>query len=294
MGYRKVRHLTQDISPQALDAQIEDFDRRIAFLDELKCMDIDFSGFEFDNSETVNRFYDRIEARIRDTGEPLWFFLINYSNSRIDPDAWVAYSRRGKALNLAHSMGSVRYDASETTRRQIERSANTESFDANLFADRDSAIARIQELPSKRRKRVVHDPNYTLADIVRRISFDDETVIMEADFSHLTFHHARDVDDFYDYVEDRIKESDRRWFFLVNYEGCEILPAAWVRYAYRGKRLNQAGSLGSVRYAPGSETEADIRLRAESQDFRPNIRNTREEALERIEEMRAEILARLG
>ncbi len=44
-----------------------------------------------------------------------------------------------------------------------------------------------------------------------------------------------------------------------------------------------------MRYAAGSETEAEIRLRAESQDFRPNIRNTREEALERIDEMRADL-----
>ena len=35
-------------------------------------------------------------------------------------------------------------------------------------------------------------------------------------------------------------------------------------------------------------------MRSESQDFRPNLRNTREEALERIEEMRAEIIAELG
>ena len=61
-----------------------------------------------------------------------------------------------------------------------------------------------------------------------------------------------------------------------------------MRYAQRGKRLNIAASLGSVRYATGSETEADIRLRAQSQGFRPNIRNTREEALERINEMKAE------
>ena len=51
---------------------------------------------------------------------------------------------------------------------------------------------------------------------------------------------------------------------------------------------SQAGSLGSVRYAPGSETETDIRLRAESRGFRPNIRNTREEAMQRIDEMKAE------
>ena len=104
------------------------------------------------------------------------------------------------------------------------------------------------------------------------------------------FHHSRDVDDFYDFLQERIRESDRRWFFLVNLNQCEILPAAWVRYAYRGKRLNEAGSLGSARFAAGSETAEDIRLRAETQGFRPNIRNTREEALGLIEEMRAELL----
>jgi len=111
---------------------------------------------------------------------------------------------------------------------------------------------------------------------------------MNVDFSHFTFHHARDVDEFYDHIEERIKATGRKWFFLVDLNGCEILPAAWGQYAYRGKRLNKAASLGSVRFAVGSETEADIRMRAESQDFRPNIRNTRQEALARIDELRAE------
>ena len=57
------------------------------------------------------------------------------------------------------------------------------------------------------------------------------------------------------------------------------------------EQLNETWSLGSVRYAPGSETETDIRMRAESQGFRPNIRNSRAEALERIAEMKAEALA---
>lgn len=273
---------------------LAEFDRRITFHDTLQVMEADFSGFNFDTSHMVNAFYDRIEQRIRDSGEDQWFFLVNYSGSRIDPSAWLAYSRRGKALNLAHSMGSVRFDASETTRRQIERDAKTEAFDPNLFADRGRALARLAILPSKRRARLTHKPTHTLDDIRARISFDPETVIMDADFSGLIFHHSRDVDDVYDHLEDRIKASDRKWFFLVNLNGCEIMPAAWVRYAFRGKRLNKAASLGSVRFATGSETEADIRLRAESQGFRPNIRNSRAEALDRIEELRAEVLQDLN
>lgn len=266
-----------------------DLDRRISFHDDLQAMEADFSDFRFDSSEIVNRMYDRLEARIAATGEDKWFFLVNLNGTRIDPVAWTAYSRRGKALNMAHSMGSVRFDASDITRRQIERAANTEAFDPNLHASRDTAIARLRDIPTTRRKKHVLERNYELSDFVRRVQFDEARVIMDVDFSHFTFNHSRDVNDFYDYLEEMIKESDRRWFFLVNMNGCQILPGAWIQYAHRGKRLNEAGSLGSVRYAAGSETEADIRLRAESAGFRPNIRNTREEALELIEEMRAEL-----
>lgn len=266
----------------------EALDARIHFDEDLQIMEADFSNFDFVDSLLVNAFYDRIEALIADTGEEHWFFLVNLNGTRIQPEAWTAYSRRGRALNEAHSMGSVRFDASEETRRQILRAANTEAFDPNLFSDREAALARIAEMPSTRRARIVHEPNYEPSEFARRISFDESSVIMSADFSHFTFHHSRDVDDFYDYIEAQIRESDRRWFFLVNLNGCQIMPAAWVQYALRGKRLNKAASLGSVRFAAGSETEEDIRLRAESQGFRPNIRNTREEALELIEELRAE------
>ena len=162
-----------------------------------------------------------------------------------------------------------------------------------IHGDRDDAIARLQTLPSTRRKRVQHDPTHSFQDIVRRVTFHHDLTVMEADFSHFTFNHSRDVNDVYDYLEDRIKETNKKWFFLVNLEGCQILPAAWVQYAHRGKQLNIAASLGSVRFAPGSETERDIRMRAESQDFNPNLRNTREEALARIAEMRAALVADL-
>lgn len=270
-----------------------DMDSRISFHEDLQIMEADFSDFNFSSSAIVNAFYDRLEDRIAKTGEEKWFFLVNLCGTRIDQSGWLTYSRRGRDLNLAHSMGSVRFDASDITRKQIERAANTDAFDPNLFTNRDEAIARIGQLTSTRRKRIQHDPNYVEADFVRRLSFDHDAVIMEVDFSDFTFYHSRDVNDFYDFVEDRIKETDRKWFFLVNLERCQILPAAWVRYAHRGKLLNVAASLGSVRYAPGSENEEEIRMRAESQEFRPNIRNTREEALDRIEEMRAALISEM-
>ena len=195
---------------------------------------------------------------------------------------------------MAFSQGSVRFDASEETRRQIERAANTEAFDPNLFSNRDAAIERIKSLPSDRKAKSTQTSNHTPEDIRSRISFDDAATIMNVDFSNFAFHHSRDVNDVYDHIEERVKETDRKWFFLVNLENCQIMPKAWVQYAHRGKMLNIAASLGSVRFAPGSETEEEIRLRAESQDFRPNLFNTREDAIERIAEMREELKAKLG
>jgi len=263
-------------------------DTRIVLHDNIEVMEVDFSNLHLCTQAEVNAFYDRIEERIAASDEDHWFFAVNYSNSRIDPDAWFAFARRGKTLNMAHSMGSVRFDASEETRRQIENAAGTDSFDPNLFASREAAFARLESMPSRRVHRTEYTPNYSAADFAKRIRFLSESQIMDVDFHDFTFYHSRDVNDFYDYIEDRIKETDQKWFFLINYNGCQILPEAWVHYARRGKDLNMAASLGSVRYATGSETEEEIRQRAQSQDFRPNIRNTRSEAIARIDEMKAE------
>ena len=261
---------------------------RITFDHDAEVMEVDFSGFHFDSSHDVNAFYDRLEERIADTGETLWFFLVNLSGMRIDPSAWGAYAKRGKALNMAHSQGSVRFDASEETRRQIERAAQTEAFDPNLFADREGALARIAVLPSKRTRKIQHTLSLTAEEIAARIRFLPDAEIMDVDFSNVTFAHSADVNAVYDALEARIADSGRKWYFLVNYENCKIFPEAWVAFAQRGKALNLGGALGSVRYAPGSETEETIRMRAETQDFRPNIRNTREEALARIQEIKKE------
>lgn len=264
----------------------KNLEKRISFLAESEILEIDLSDITFENSADVNLLYDLLEERILESGETFWFFLINYQGTRIDPAAWFAYARRGKSLNLAHSQGTVRYDVSEDTRRQIENSAGTENFDPNLFADRDEAIKRLGSLPSKRETKVVHVPNYKPAEIRKRVQFLEDSGIMDVDFSDITFEHSRDVNDCYDELENLLRPTGRQWYFLVNYDNTKIFPEAWVQYAARGKALNEEFSLGSVRYAPGSETETDIRLRAETGGFRPNIRNTREEALERIEEMK--------
>lgn len=264
-----------------------EIDRRIGFDPAAEVMQIDFTGLSFERSAEVNAFYDRIEERIAETGENLWFFLVIYSQARFDTPAWVAHARRGKALNLAHSMGSVRVDASDITRRQIEHAAGTEAFDPNLFADRASALAALAARPSRRIAPLVHVPSYSPGDFARRVRFLPDEAIMEIDLSGIRLLHSRDVNDLYDALEAALRPTGRKWYFLIDYDGTRIMSEAWVRYAARGKALNLGWSLGTVRYAPGSETEADIRLRSESQDFQPNFRNSRAEALARIAEMKA-------
>lgn len=266
---------------------VAELDARIHFDTELQIMEADFSDFHFTDSRVVNAFYDRLETRIAATGEDQWFFLVNLNGTRIDTLAWTAYSRRGRALNKAHSMGSVRFDASEETRQQIIRAANTEAFNPNLFTDREAALARIAEMPSKRRARIVHIPNYTIADFAYRIAFDRNRAVLDIDFSDFVFHHSRDVDDFFDFLETCIDGTDRRWFLLFDLNGCEILPAAWVRYTLRSKQIRTA-ALGAVRFAHGSDTMTDDGMVENGRAAnRPNIRNTRQEAEHLIDKMRA-------
>ena len=278
--------MSETRSPEE-DFGIKALDRRIAFHKDLQILEIDLGALHIANSANANALYDRLEARIAETGEPLWFFLINYRGTRIDPESWVAWSRRGRDLNLAHSMATVRYDASPETRSQIERAAGTDYFDPNLFASRDDAIERLKSLPSRRVTRIVHEPTLERSEYYKRVKVNSNEQIADFDFRNIVFNHSRDVNDCYDVLEEVIGSTGRKWYFLVNYEGCRIMSSAWVEYAARGKRLNERWSLGSVRYAPDSETDTDIRLRAETGGFRPNIRNTREEALELIREMKA-------
>jgi hypothetical protein len=270
---------TTNLNPDVID-------RRVSFQLDDQIFEIDLSDLKLENSADVNLLYDRLEAMIAESGEAFWYFLINYRGTRIDPAAWLAHSRRGKSLNQAHSQGTVRYDASDETRRQIEASAGTENFNPNLFADREEAIKRLKSFPSKRVATPPKTPSYEPGEFSHRVRFLEAEEIMDVDLTNITFVHSRDVNDCYDELENKLRPTGRKWYFLVNYENTKIFSEAWIQYSSRGKALNKEFSLGSVRFAPGLETETDIRLRAESGGFRPNIRNTRAEALARIDEIK--------
>lgn len=119
-----------------------DEDSRITFHHELEIMEVDFSDFSFTESSDVNTVYDAIERQIAKTNRK-WYFMVNYRGTKIDPDAWFQYARRGKDINVASSLGSVRFDPREPTRAEIMKRAESENFNPNLVSTRDEAVERI-------------------------------------------------------------------------------------------------------------------------------------------------------
>jgi branched-chain amino acid transport system ATP-binding protein len=119
-----------------------------------------------------------------------------------------------------------------------------------------------------------------------RIIFHDAIDAMEVDFAEMTFSGPTDVDAFYDEVDRVLAATGRRWYFLIVYEGCVITPAAWERFAARGKQTNVAHGLGTVRVGASEQTRKAIREDAGREMFRANMFGTRDQAMLALGEMR--------
>lgn len=262
-----------------------DYDKRILFLSDLDVMEADFSDFTFTSPADVHAFYDELDARIAATGRK-WFFLVNYRDCHIYPEAWITFANRGKKLNLAWSLGSVRYAARPETEVEIEARAEAESFDPNLFASRDAALAEIARMRAAKLKPKTA-ASVSRAECESRLGFLLDERVFDVDFSDFTFTDAATVHAFYDVIDFTLWKTASSWYFLVNYSGCKIMPEAWASFARRGKQANQKHSLGTVRYDASPETAEEIRRKADTEDFDPNLCADREAALRRIMEMRA-------
>ncbi|MGB0508119.1 MAG: hypothetical protein ACPGGK_18185 [Pikeienuella sp.] len=266
---------------------------RISFDPKNETMEVDFTGRNFTTMADVHAFYDMTEEMIRAQEGDKWYFLVNLNDTKIQPEAWVTYGKRGRLLNEAFSLGSVRFDASDATKREIAARANSEEFDANLFEDREGAIKRIAYLRSIAPKRFPMKKRpkseWGVEEFARRTTIHDQLGIMEADFSDFTFATLGDVHDFYDHLDDRMRVTGKKWFFLVNYMNTKIMPEVWGAFANRGKKLNMDFSLGSVRYDASEDTAKEIARRANTEEFDPNLFAVRDDALARIAELRAKL-----
>lgn len=263
----------------------QDFASRISFIEEDCAMEVDFSDLTFSTSDPVNAFYDEMDRQLRATGEK-WFFLVNYHNCVIMPEAWISFAHRGKKSNIAFSLGSARFAASEDTKKTILEKSQKESFNPNLFTSRELAMEHLQglraEMPADAFKAArAFDDIAVGRSYEDSVSFFDDLETMEIDFSDFTFESSSVVNAFYDVIENKIKETGKKWFVLVNYSNCTVLPEAWIAFASRSRQANQEHSRGTVRYEMngGGQSESDGSDR--------KLVVSREAALARIAEMRS-------
>ena len=122
--------------------------------------------------------------------------------------------------------------------------------------------------------------------VAERLTFHHDRETLEVDCSGMRFHATADVDAFYDVVDARVDESGSRWYFLVNYENCDIASEVWDQFAERGKRANIAHGLGTVRFGASGQVRDTIRSRARSEQFRANLYQSRDSASRALTYMR--------
>ena len=122
--------------------------------------------------------------------------------------------------------------------------------------------------------------------MAERITFHRDRETLEVDFSGMTFHGAGEVEAAYDVIDARVDETGSRWYFLVNYENCEIASEAWAAFAERGKRANISYGLGTVRFGVNVKVRESIRSHAQSAQFRANLFESRDAAILALADMR--------
>jgi branched-chain amino acid transport system ATP-binding protein len=125
------------------------FGERLTFHDAAETMEVDFTGVTFASGADVDRVYDEIDRRAGATGRR-WYFLVNYTDCVITPQAWERYAARGKHANVAYGLGTVRVGASAETRDAIRQDASRAMFRANLFETRDQAMQALAEMRKRR------------------------------------------------------------------------------------------------------------------------------------------------
>ena len=134
--YAAGQHDTVQDADEELASSQGQYDNRITVLEDDETIEIDFSDFEFTSSQIVNEFYDAIDQTVEHSGRD-WYFMVNFRNCSVWPEAWVAFAHRGKKVNVNYSLGTIRYAENENT---------DQSTGADMFASRQAALSAIAEM----------------------------------------------------------------------------------------------------------------------------------------------------
>lgn len=134
---------------QAADEKlVSEYAERIHILKDQDIIEVDFTNFQFTDSDTVNAVYDAIEAEARSTSKK-WYFIVNHNGCRVWPEAWVAFAHRGKKINFIYSLGTVQYAVGRKTsdsQRARRSSGGVEVLEAE---SREVALQMISEIKGR-------------------------------------------------------------------------------------------------------------------------------------------------
>lgn len=130
------------------EATADKYAPRIRKLDDLDVIDIDFSDFEFTSAAVVNEFYDVVDNMVLDSRKH-WYFIVNHRNSRVWPEAWVAFAHRGKKVHVSFSRGTVRYVEGGDPAQREEQVRK----DPSMEPSRAAALAKVATLKAEPRRR---------------------------------------------------------------------------------------------------------------------------------------------
>ena len=121
------------------ESRTAEFEARVQFHQDIQVMEISFADFVFNSSTLVDDFYNFLEQQIGSSGHR-WYFLVNYGNCSVWPEAWVAFAHRGKKLKVLFSLGTARYD--ETAG---DGDATSGQSAPDIFGSRDAALKFLQD-----------------------------------------------------------------------------------------------------------------------------------------------------
>ena len=124
-------------------------------------------------------------------------------------------------------------------------------------------------------------------DFGDRISFLAEEDIVDIDLRGVHFTTARETYLFHDVLDRKVAETGRAWFFLTCFTDCTITDDAAHQFSMRRTRSHTTHSRGAVRYGASAELDrAMVSLGSNPMALQDSL-STREQALQKIEEMKA-------
>ncbi len=192
----------------------------------------------------------------------------------IDYQAWCQLHNDGRDIPLGGALGNGP-DIDRRAAERAEEAAGTAGHPRHPVADHgqnragwshldtlnlslsqlecESALDHLKARRSKRWKKTGQAERnpFSRDELLWRVAFLTADRIMDVNLAHLVFRTPADIDALYDFVEEQVAGTGRRWFILENFDGTRVEPPARPRHAARDAALRDSWSLGSVAYAPG-------------------------------------------